>query len=132
LVDNVQDAPLVARLVLWLSAFTFAGFGLAFALFPHPMAALVDIELPSDTARVDFAATYGGLELGLALFLLLCTRRDADVRLGLLASGCSLAGFAAARLAGILLSGPVAPLMYIVLVAEIGGSALSFWAATRR
>ena len=121
----------IARLVLWLCALTFAGFGVAFALFPRAMAAVVEIELPTDTARVDFIATYAGFQLGLAVFLYLCARHDASVRPGLIASGCALAGFALARLTAILLSGPVAGLMYIVLTAEVTGSVLSFWAARR-
>jgi hypothetical protein len=117
------------RVVLWLSAVSFAGFGTAFTLFPVRMAALVEIELPTDTARTDLVATYGGFELGVAFFLWLCTRDDARVRLGLLASGCALTGFASARLFGILTSNAVRPAIYAALTLEILGAVLSFWAA---
>ena len=123
----------VARGVLWLSALTFAGFGAAFALFPRAMARLVEIELPTDTARIDFVATYGGLELGLAAFFGLCASRPdpVRVRLGLLASGLALGGFATARLAGALLADRPRPLLFALLAAEVSGAALSFWAAGR-
>ena len=119
------------RVILWLSLLVFAGFGCAFALFPRSMAATVDIQLPTDTATTDFVATYGGFELGFAAFLFLCTRGDDRVRLGLLASGWAVAGFAIARLAGILLLPDVKPVLYGVLVMEASAAALAFWAAGR-
>jgi hypothetical protein len=121
----------VARAVLWLCLLTFAASGFAFSIFPRPMAALAEIDLPTDTARVDFVATYGGFELGFAAFLWVCVRRDDRVRIGLLASGFALGGFAAARLAGLLASGPVRPLQYVILAAEAVGIVLAFWSARR-
>jgi hypothetical protein len=56
------------RMILALTAVGFLGFGLAFTLRPDQMAALIEIALPSATARVDFAATYGGFELGVGAF----------------------------------------------------------------
>lgn len=121
----------LGRAVLWLCILTFAASGIAFSVFSRPMAALVEIDLPTDTARVDFVATYGGFELGFAAFLCICARRDDRVRLGLLASGFALVGFAAARLAGLLASGPVRPIHYVILAAEVVGIVLAFWAARR-
>ncbi len=119
----------VARVVLWLAIVTFAGFGLAFALFPHQMAALVDIQLPTGTATTDFIATYGGFEIGFAVFLVTCTRTDEGVRVGLLASGCAVAGFAVSRLAAILLLPDVRPVLQRVFVFEAACAAVAFWAA---
>jgi hypothetical protein len=114
---------------LLISAMTFAGFGVAFALFPRAMAALVDIQLPSDTAATDFIATYGGFELGFAVFLLTCVRRDERVGIGLWASGYAVAGFAIARGASILWFGDVKPVLYRVLVFEASAALVAFWAA---
>ena len=125
-----MELPL-PRIVLWLSLLAFAGFGLAFASFPHRMAALVDIQLPTDTATTDFVATYGGFEIGFAVFLFTCMRSDERVRLGLLASGWAVAGFAASRLMGILLLADVKPVLYRVLVLEATSAAIAFWAAGR-
>jgi hypothetical protein len=121
----------VAAGVLWLCAAAFAGFGAAFALAPDPMAALIDIQLASNTARADFIATYGGFELGFAFFLLLCARDHRTLRLGLLAAGCALTGFAATRLLAIVLLGDVRPMLYWVLAMESTGAALAFVAAAR-
>lgn len=121
----------ISRLVLWLSVATFAGFGLAFWMRPGGMAGLVQIGLPTATARTDFAATYGGLELGIAAFLAWCALRRGLLAAGLVASGLLLAGMAAVRLVGILTAGGVLPLLYLLLAAELSGTALSFWAASR-
>ncbi len=57
------------RPLLGLFALGFAGFGAAYALLPSDMAALTGILLANGSATIDFAATYGGLQLGLAAFL---------------------------------------------------------------
>ena len=121
----------IPRAVLWLSILSYGGFGAAFTAFPRRMASFVDVVLPTDTALVDFTATYGGLELGFAVFLWWCTRRDARVPLGLVAAGCGLAGFALVRLAGFLLSTDIKPMLYGVLIAESAGALLNFWTARR-
>lgn len=116
-----------ARILLFTVAAVFAAFGTAFALAPAYMAGLVDIVLPTPTARADLAATYGGLELGLAAFLFLCLRRGA-LGPGLLAGAWCLAGFAVVR-GTHLVTGGGAGLLWAVLAAEALGAALLFWAA---
>jgi hypothetical protein len=120
------------RVLLWLAAVGFLGFGLAFTLWPLPMARLVEIPLPTPTARIDFAATYGGFELGVGAFLVYCALRPARHRAGLLAAGCALAGFATVRALG-LLAVPAAPrpVIYYALALEAASAALAFWAARR-
>lgn len=84
-------------LVLVLTGAGFVGFGAAYALRPDRMAALTDLTLPSPTARADFVATYGGLQLGVGLFLLACARRAAWIEPGLWAVVAGLAGLASLR-----------------------------------
>lgn len=118
--------------VLWLTIGVFAGFGAAFVIAPARMAGLVDVVLPTPTARIDFVATYGGLELGFAAFLVVCARRPELVGIGLLAAGFCLLGFALARGAGLATAaGEVRPILYGLLLAEAAGAALCFWAAGR-
>jgi hypothetical protein len=117
------------RIVLLLASLTFAGFGFAFAISPSPMARTIDIELPTDVARTDFIATYGGFELGMALFLFLCWRQPAWTRIGLIASGCAVGGFAVGRLAGILTSATTSPLMLGVFAFEATATLVALWAS---
>lgn len=119
------------RLVLWIAAVAFVVFGIAFAAFPHQLAAGVDIQLPTDTATTDYVATYGGFQFGFGVFLFLCLRRDDRVRLGLLASACAVTGFAVSRALGILLLGDVRPVLFGVLAFEVTAAAVAFWAVRR-
>jgi hypothetical protein len=122
---------LLPRAILWLLAFGFAAFGAAYVCGPAAMASLTDISLPSATARVDFMATYGGFQLGFAAFLIWCAVRGL-ARVGLLAAGWALLGFASVRLMGILLSGGAVGLgLYAGLAMEVVGTALAFWGARR-
>lgn len=119
------------RLVLAAAAVLFAAFGLAFAIAPHRLAAMVDIALPTNTATIDFVATYGGFEIGFAIFLVYCLMRPERVRLGLLASGWAVTGFAATRAIGLLVVGGARPIMYGALAFETACATLAFVAASR-
>ena len=119
------------RLVLATAAVLFAAFGLAFAAAPHRLAAMVDITLPTNTATIDFVATYGGFEIGFAIFLFYCLMRPERVRLGLLASGWAVTGFAVTRAIGLLVVGGARPVMYGALAFETVCATLAFVAATR-
>ncbi len=72
---------------------------------------------------------YGGLELGLAVFLAYCARRPERVRLGLIGAGCAVAGFGVTRLVALLVSGPVKPILLPLAVLELLGATIVFWAA---
>ncbi len=118
------------RPLLWLLAIGFAGFGAAYAVRPSDMAALTGIVLPDDSATIDYAATYGGLQLGLAAFLATCALRSQWTRLGLRAGGWTLAGIAGVRLAGIVLAGgDVIPMLYFGLAIEFPVAVLVLLAA---
>jgi len=119
------------RVVLGAAAVLFAVFGFLFALAPHWTAATVDITLPTNTATIDFVATYGGFEIGFAVFLFLCLRRPERVRLGLLASGCAVAGFAVTRAVTLVALGGAKPVMYGALAFETVCATLAFVAARR-
>ena len=121
-----------ARVILWVGALAFLGFGAAFTLWPLPMAGMIEIPLPTPTARIDFAATYGGFELGFAAFLIVCVRRDAWLRPGLWAMSAALAGFALVRIQSLLAAaGPPTTPIYIALVMELAGAAAGIWALRR-
>jgi Domain of unknown function (DUF4345) len=115
------------RTILWLTALGFVGFGAAFTFWPEPMARLVDISLPTSTARIDFAATYGGFELGFGAFLVACARRRDWVEVGLWAGAAALGGFAVVRLVTLLASGPAGTPIYVALALEVTGVALNLW-----
>lgn len=121
----------LARAVLVLAALVFLVLAVALLAWPQ-LAARVDLAPATPTARVELAAMYSGLELGVAAFLALCAfRGGAWLRPGLLQGGFALGGLGAVRLGAALAVGPVAPLMYAFALAEIVGAALCFGAAGR-
>jgi len=127
-----------SRRIIWrgrtlrILALGFAGFGLAYVVRAPQMAALTGIVLPTPTASIDFAATYGGAQLGLAMFLGFCARERPRYRLGLLAGGWTLAGIGAVRLVGLVLArGGAAPVLYAGLAIELLAAALAFLMATK-
>jgi 8-oxo-dGTP pyrophosphatase MutT (NUDIX family) len=96
------------------------------------MAQVTEIPLPTPTARIDFAATYGGFQLGFGGFLLLCARREAWLEAGLRAAAAVLIGISGFRILGLLFPpGPPGRVIYWGLLIELSGLAASWWAAGR-
>jgi len=116
------------RLILALIALTYVGFGLLFLFNPDVWAETVSLAFTAPAGRTDFRATYGGLEFGVGVFLLLCSLRREFVRLGLFASACALIAMATARSTGLLLDGFDFLQFFIVLTEWIGG-AIATWGA---
>jgi len=121
-----------ARIVLWFYSLLLVLFGAIAVLEPVPTAATVDILLPTATARIDFAATYGGSVFGIAAFLAFCALRQERISWGLLTNAFFLAGYAITRGVGMVLAqGEVRPTLYILLAIELSGAVISFWVASR-
>jgi len=116
------------RLVLVVVALSYAGFGFAFFSRADEMAEMVKIAFATPAARTDFRATYGGLEFGLGVFLLLCALRREFVRIGLFAAACALIAMATARTTGIVMDG-FDLLQFMIALTEWGAGALSTWGA---
>lgn len=114
--------------ILFLTGIGFLAFGAAYALWPSRMAAITDLALPTSSARADFAATYGGFQLGFGTFLLACARTPSWAEPGLWAATAALAGFATVRALGILWArGRVHSVIWIGLGIEVAGLALNWW-----
>lgn len=107
-----------ARAVLALSALAFAGIGAAFLLAPADMGTHVDVALGSVTAHNDVRAVYGGLQLGVALWLALAAARGEWLRPALLAQLCVFGGLFGARLLSLALDGRPSDLALALQLAE--------------
>ena len=107
-------------LLLWITAALFVAFGLGFAFAPEALADLVTGAAPSTSSGVtDMRATYGGVVIGLGLFVGLCARRPEWVRMGLIASLLVVASIGATRLGGIIADGSPNAFMIIFLALEL-------------
>ena len=118
--------------VLFLTGIGFLGFGAAAALSPSRTAGWTQLVLPTPSARADFAATYGGFQLGFGLFLVVCTQTQGWIQPGLWAAVATLSGFAVVRLLGILRAGGrVHWGIWFALALEVVGAALNLWGLQR-
>jgi hypothetical protein len=126
---------LFARLLLVAGAFVSGVFGLLYTVRPEWLAGVVDIALPTASARADFRAIYGGAELGMALFFAVAARRPAWVRPGLAALGLIVGGFGAVRLGSLALDpaprGDADTLLWAVGAVELSGALLCTWTFSR-
>ena len=114
------------RAVLVLTGLGFIGFGLAYTLGPLPMARLTEIPLPTPSARINFAATYGGLQLGFGIFLLRCVARPAWTEPGLWAATATLAGLGLVRAQSLATVGGAATQpIWVGLALELGCALLN-------
>jgi len=120
----------VERAALFVLALLFLGIGVWLFISPEALE-IFGIQLQGPEARIDVRATYGGMELGFAAFLLVCLRHDAWVRVGLTASGCVIAGFGFARLLAIGIEGQSTPMMWGLVGFEIMGVAVIYWVLRR-
>ena len=108
----------LAKLEVLLSILMYVGLGFAFLFFPVEMTAFIDLPLPPGNARIDVQATYGGFLVGFGAFLIWCFLRD-EIKTGLLAATFAIAGFASARLFGILTSEDAPQFMKLLFCGEL-------------
>ena len=116
------------RLLLAFIALTYTGFGFVFLFNPSEMAAIVGIAFPTTTPRTDFRAMYGGLEIGIGAFLLICAMRREFVRVGLFASACVLVAMATSRSVGLMLDG-MSLMQAVIATSEWVGGIAATWGA---
>jgi hypothetical protein len=116
------------RLILAAIGLIYAASGFLFLFSPGETAAVVGISFSDLGGQTDFRAMYGGLEVGVGTFLLICALRREFVRVGLFASACALMAMATARAVGLMLDG-FDVLELVVLITEAFGGAASTWGA---
>ena len=121
---------MIDRLLILVSAAIFAAFGGWIFFMPEALES-IGITLTSGEARTDIRATYGGLEFGIAAFLLVVQSRPEWYRAGLLMALCGAAGLAGGRLVGMLVDGGATPLMQTFFAVEAFGVLVLTWALRR-
>jgi tetrahydromethanopterin S-methyltransferase subunit F len=110
-----------ARIVVLTSALPFAAVGLAFLAAPEAMAPLVGLEPTNVTADNDLRAVYGGLSLGLAVFLLWCGLREDRLQAGVHAQVFTFGGLAGGRIVSLVLRGAPDAIGFALHAAEVAG-----------
>jgi hypothetical protein len=96
---------LFARILLAIQAIILAGLGIAYFVRPEEMANLSGMLLMAPAAITDVRAYYGGLQIGLATFLLLALSRADLTRAALTLLVLLYSAMALARIGGLWLDG---------------------------
>ncbi len=122
----------MVRALVLVSAVVYAGIGLAAVADPVGLMAPVGVTVLDDRGVVELRAMYGGLELGMAVFLAACLRDEARARVGLLAATLTLGGLGSARALAWWVAQPEGVLMPALMVVELGGAALGALVLQRR
>ncbi len=107
----------LAKVILAFNMLLFMGFGIGGLLFPLLLADALSIGLDNNLARMEFLATYGGLFLGLSIFMLACFFND--VRTGLYCIATTRGGMLFARLYGALQVEAFSIVQSIYIVGEL-------------
>ena len=95
-----------AAVSLALTGIIFGAFGAIFLVYPEFLE-LTGVALETASSRAEVRGFYGGMELGLAVFFLLASRRRGWFRPALVAQVGAFAGMALGRLVGVALEGGV-------------------------
>ena len=120
----MEPYDLVTRVALALGALGFVAFGAVLLVAPT-LLAVVDVGVPSAAARSDVRAVYGGVELGLGLFLGACVSRPTWHHAGLAAQCLALGGAVAGRLVSLVLDGGPNRVSLVFLAVEAAGAVLA-------
>ncbi|WP_439859741.1 DUF4345 family protein [Pseudomonas sp. MBLB4136] len=120
---------LLARVVLILQILALGGLGLAYFIRPHEMSNLSGMLLLAPAAATDVRAYYGGLQLGLAAYLLLALARVELLRGALTLLVLLYSALALARIGGLWLDGGAQQTFNLyALLLEVVSAGLAFWA----
>ena len=96
---------LFSRILLAAQALILAGLGIAYFVRPEEMANLSGMLLMAPAAITDVRAYYGGLQIGLAAYLLLTLGRQEQMRGALMLLVLLYSSMALARMGGLWLDG---------------------------
>lgn len=112
--------PLV---VLLVCAVVFLVTGLVFTVAPQRMFSSIELIVPEGSPLTELRAVYGGLEIAIGAFLVLCAkRRGPALELGLVLSFFLLGGLAGFRGVGMAIDGPQTSIMSSLLMLEAAGT----------
>ena len=108
-----------ARVVLVLTGLIYLVFGVFFLVDPEQAATIVCFWLGGPTAFTEVRAFYGGLEIGLAAFLVVCAVVRRFGPAGLLATLLLCGGTAAGRLVGMVVDESRSTVVVVSLAVEL-------------
>ncbi len=118
----------IARIVLFISAAVFAAIGAAFLAWPVAMAGQAGMELTRSAAINDVRAVYGGMNVGIACFLLFCGLGSTRLATGLIAQIAVMVGLVSGRFLSLWIDGNPGAFMLVAHAIEIAGALAGVYA----
>lgn len=89
---------MLGKVILWISAFAFIGYGLACLFAPSLPTSYAGLAMTTGDAYAEIGAMYGGLQIGFGVFCLLGAMRNEYFRPALTSVLLLVGGLALARL----------------------------------
>lgn len=118
-----------ARGFLFVAAIVLLAYALPFLFAPKLLGQLVQIEYVGPNAYVEIRAFYGGLELGIALYLMWSALAAQRMPYALMMFGLVFFPAGAARAWGVLQYGATGPSQLVVAAVEVLGAGVALWLA---
>ncbi|MDJ0656027.1 MAG: DUF4345 family protein [Xanthomonadales bacterium] len=110
-----------SRIVLLVSGLGFIGFGTWVLVDPIGAFQNMNLAMPDEASiRIELRSFYGGLEIGLGLFLLGCLGHPSRINTGLWLTAAAFGTIGVVRLAGMLTEGYASPTFWAALGTELG------------
>lgn len=120
----MKKSEIFPLVMLVLGAIGFALFGIKWLVNPTAMATPLGIVLTNGDATSDARAVYGGMELGLGLFLAYSAIAPSRRTQGLAAAAITLAGLGLSRSIGIIAAESVTSGTHALLATDLTGTVL--------
>ena len=107
------------KIVIMLFGLVYGALGVWCFLNPENVATRIGLNFATDSGRAEFQVVYGGLELGIGLFLIVSGLNAAMHRAGLLFLLVSSASLLVARVFALLQGGEFSQMIYTLLITEV-------------
>lgn len=100
--STLEKLDSIPKIVLFVLGIIFAGYGLVCLLFPQIVGLITSLSAEGAAARIETQAMYGGLQLGLGIWALLCAVRQDFQNIGLISLVCLMGGLVFGRVYGLI------------------------------
>ena len=117
---------MLGKIVLWVTAITFLGYGIACLLSPDLPAGYAGLTMTNGDAFSEIGAMYGGLQIGIGLFCVVGVMNSPYFRPALMLLVLVIGGLATARLYSTLIGvDPVGGYTWGAMAYEFGTAILA-------
>ena len=120
----------LARFSLIATAIAFLFFGFWLLIQPEGLA-ILGVQLPTESAKIEIRAMYGGLEIGIGIFFLLSAFRPAWYAAALMLQTMSLGALGLTRLIATILADAPHQLLFVFCALELFAALIGFIAYRR-